>query len=68
MITTKKYGKGTKRYRLLARKTQRALRDWKKSNRFSKVTEVTRQIYKDYAKVGIAYIEDGNPYWTSISC
>ena len=68
MRTTNAYARGTKKYRQLTRGTKRALRMWKKSHHTCKVIDVSRQIYRGYATIGITYIEDGCRYWTNVFC
>lgn len=66
--TNNKYKKASKKYRRLTRRSQIALKEWKKKNPDAKITEVTRQIYYRYGTLGVTYVVEENqiPYWENI--
>ena len=66
MRTTDSYNANRKKYRILTRGTQRALKEWKKSHPTVKVVDVTRQIYKHYATLGITYVAGNTKYWVNV--
>lgn len=60
--------KKSKFKRRLARRSQKVLKDWKKSNPNKKVLEVTRNFYGKYACLGVTFYEpkNGLEYWQNL--
>lgn len=67
--TTSAYKKGTRRYNILARNTNKALKAWRKEYPEYKIVDVSRQIYRGYATLGITFKDSrGATNWVNVFC
>ena len=66
MKTINGYKKGSKRYKKLARKSQKALRMWRKAHPNCHIINVTREIYNGYFIIDIlCYDKKENEKYTT---
>lgn len=54
-ITNNRYNYKSNKYKTLARKSQKALKDWRKDHPEVKVKNTVRNIYQGYGTIGIYF-------------
>lgn len=55
-ITDNKYNYKSNKYKALARKSQKALKDWRKDHPEAKIRKIVRDIYQGYGTIGIDFL------------